>query len=156
MPSPTVANARWWEVERALRRQGYKPQGLIEVLHAVQNAYGYLEPEALRQVAQVLRLPLSKVYGVATFYHHFSLTPPPKHQCVVCLGTVCHIKGGKEILQRLEERWQLKAGQSNPNRSLGVARCIGACTLAPAVVLDGQTLGPLSPDEALKRTGGWQ
>src|SRR5579862_833223 len=90
--APPSEDKRWRVVEAAMRRNGYAPNGLIETMHSVQDSFGYLDEPSMRYVAGRLRVPLSKVFGVATFYHFFSLKPQGKHSCVVCLGTACYIK----------------------------------------------------------------
>ena len=151
--APPTQDKRWKLVGASLRRLGHRPQALIEGMHAIQQTFGYLEPSSLRYLAEILVVPLAKVYGVATFYHHFTLSPPGRHTCVVCLGTVCHIKGGPAILRAFEEVHQVKPGGTREDgaRWRGVARCIGACSLAPAVVLDGETIGPTTPEAVLQR-----
>ncbi|RIL03908.1 MAG: hydrogenase HoxE [Proteobacteria bacterium] len=151
-PAPS-ADKRWKLVTTSLRRQGNAPHALIEGMHAVQQAFGHLEPASLRYLAAALGVPLSKAYGVATFYHHFVLEPPGAHTCVVCLGTACHLKGGPAILSAVERAHRVKAGQTTAGGELSllVARCIGVCSLAPAVVLDGDIQGPCTPAQVLER-----
>lgn len=157
LPHPPGADKRWRIVSTALRRQGQHPHGLIEGMHAVQEAFGYLEPAALRYLADALGVPLAKVFGVATFYHHFQLRPPGAHTCVVCLGTACHLKGGPAILGALSDAHDVKPGGTTAGGelSVAVARCIGTCSLAPAVVLDGAIVGGATPDSVLARVAGW-
>ena len=140
---------RWRLVEVVMRRYGHSGDALIETLHAVQETYGFIDEHSMRRVAAALNLPLSKVYGVATFYHFFHLKPKGRHTCVVCLGTACYIKGADAILQKLDEQFGVKAGETTPDDRLSVmtARCVGSCGLAPAVVLDQQVLGHVKPDE---------
>ncbi|MCE9614342.1 MAG: bidirectional hydrogenase complex protein HoxE [Lentisphaerae bacterium] len=143
------ADKRWRLVDNVMRRHGYRADGLIESLHAVQESFGYLDDVSLRFVAASLRLPPSKVYGVATFYHFFTLKPQGEHTCVVCLGTACYIKGAQKILDRIEQDYGIKPGETTPDNKLSVltARCIGSCGLAPAVVIDGTMSGKLTADE---------
>ncbi len=143
LPSAPTEDKRWRIVEATMRRTGFEPSGLIETLHSVQQAMGYLDEPALRWVATSLRVPLSKIYGVATFYHHFTLKPQGRHTCVVCLGTACYIKGSKQLLEQVEKKLGIHDGQTTADgeMSLLVARCIGACGLAPAAVVDGQVQG---------------
>ena len=101
-PADASTDPRWSAVDAAMRRYGYRGDALIEVLHAAQEAFGHLHPQVLRRVALALRLPLSKVFGVATFYHYFVLKPPARHQCVVCMGTACYIHGAAEKLAAVE------------------------------------------------------
>ena len=96
---PPSDDKRWRLVNATMRRLGYSPSALIESLHAVQRSFGFLDEAALKYVAQSLRVPLSKVYGVATFYNHFRLKPEGLHTCVVCLGTACYIKGAAKLLE---------------------------------------------------------
>jgi bidirectional [NiFe] hydrogenase diaphorase subunit len=141
--TPPSDDKRWRIVEGTMRRHGREPDALIEVLHTVQESFAYLDEPALRFVAQSLRLPLSKVYGVATFYHFFSLKPQGEHTCVVCTGTACYIKGAGTILKTLEEMAPLHPGETTLDNkvSLLTARCLGSCGLAPAVVFDGNVAG---------------
>ncbi|MBN8215250.1 MAG: bidirectional hydrogenase complex protein HoxE [Spirochaetes bacterium] len=143
---PPTEDKRWRIVEATIRRNGAQGQALIEVLHSVQEVFGYLDDPSLVYVAKALRLPLSKVYGVATFYHFFTLKPQGKHTCVVCMGTACYIKGAPELLKDAEKTYGVKPGQTTPDGELSViqARCIGSCSMAPAVVFDGQVAGNLS------------
>jgi bidirectional [NiFe] hydrogenase diaphorase subunit len=136
-----------------MRRQGYAPEALIETLHTVQDSFGFLDRASLRYVAASLRLPPSRVYGVATFYHYFSFKPPGQHSCVVCTGTACYIKGGPAVLAAIAEAYRIAEGEttSDGKLSLLTARCLGTCGLAPAAVLDGQVVGRLTPGAALDR-----
>jgi bidirectional [NiFe] hydrogenase diaphorase subunit len=131
----------------AMKRHQYRADALIEVLHVAQEVFGYLEEEVLTHVAHGLKLPLSKVYGVATFYHLFSLKPSGAHSCVVCMGTACYVKGSGQILDGLRVELGIEAGETTADGqvSLTVARCLGACGIAPAIVLDGAVLGKLEP-----------
>jgi bidirectional [NiFe] hydrogenase diaphorase subunit len=146
LPKAPSDDKRWRVVDAAMRRQGYAGNALIESLHALQSAFGYVDEVGMRYVARSLRVPLSKVFGVATFYHHFMLKPQGKHCCVVCMGTACYIKGAGDILKEVGERFQIKDGQTTEDQELSLlsARCIGACGLAPAVVLDGDVLAKTS------------
>lgn len=145
---PPSNDKRWKIVDVAMRRNGYEGHALIETLHVVQECFGYLDDPSMLYVAGSLRLPVSKVYGVATFYHLFTLKPKGRHTCVVCTGTACYIKGARELLQRLRERYHIEPGQTTPDDELSIlsARCLGACGLAPAAVLDGRVLGNQTPE----------
>jgi bidirectional [NiFe] hydrogenase diaphorase subunit len=136
-----------------MRRQGYDSHALIESLHAAQSAFGFLDETAMRYVARSLRVPLSKVFGVATFYHHFTLKPQGKHCCVVCMGTACYIKGAGEILKDLGAKYKIKDGQTTEDNELSLlsARCIGACGLAPAVVFDGEVMAKANTAQTIAK-----
>jgi len=135
----------------AMKRHQYRTDALIEVLHVAQEVFGYLEEEVLTHVAHGLKLPLSKVYGVATFYHLFSLKPSGVHSCVVCMGTACYVKGSGQILDGLRAELGVEVGETTADGqvSLTVARCLGACGIAPAIVLDGAVLGKLDAAAAI-------
>lgn len=140
-----------------MRKHGFAPDALIETLHSAQEAFGFLDDITLRYVSRSLGVPLSRVYGVATFYNLFTLKPQGKHTCVVCLGTACYIKGGPQILAALEQTTGVHKGETTPDKqvSLVVARCLGACGLAPACVFDGDVAGKLEPREAVGRVKEW-
>jgi bidirectional [NiFe] hydrogenase diaphorase subunit len=140
---------RWKLVNATMRRNGYAEHALIESLHSVQDAFGFLDEEAMTFVADSLDLPLSKVYGVATFYHLFMLKPQGRHSCVVCTGTACYINGARDIIEAFGERLGVKPkGTTEDGKiSLLTARCIGACSLAPAVIVDGEMRGKAASDE---------
>ncbi|MBL8057314.1 MAG: NAD(P)H-dependent oxidoreductase subunit E, partial [Anaerolineales bacterium] len=125
----------------------------IEVLHTAQEAFGFLDDDVLIYAAQQLKLPLSWVYGVATFYHFFSLKPQGEHTCIVCLGTACYVKKSGEVLAALEQEFGIKSGQTTADKklSLAQARCVGSCGLAPVMVLDGAVHGREGAAEALER-----
>jgi bidirectional [NiFe] hydrogenase diaphorase subunit len=146
---------RWKIVEATARRHGREAHALIETLHTVQECFGYLDDTALRFVAGLLRAPLSRVYGAATFYHFFTLKPKGKHTCVVCTGTACYIKGAPALLSAIEEQYGVRPGETTPDGELSVltARCVGSCGLAPAVVLDNAVLGRAAPERVLDRMG---
>lgn len=153
----TTEDRRWRFVNRTMRLHGHEPHALIETLHSVQEHFGYLDVDALHQVAEALRVPLSRVYGVATFYHYFTLKPPGEHTCVVCKGTACYIGGAATILDAIDRELGIKPGQttSDGKVSLLTARCLGSCGLAPAVVFDGDICGRMSSKAVLERIGGW-
>lgn len=140
-------------VERAMKRLQYQPDALIEVLHTAQESFGYLGQELLQYVAGRLRLPESQVFGVATFYHFFTLRPKGEHSCIVCTGTACYVKGANQIVAALEAEHGIHAGQTTPDGrlSLGTARCLGNCSLAPLVTLDERVCGPETVQGTLQK-----
>ena len=140
-----------------IKRNQSRQDALIEVLHKAQSSFGYLEEDVLKYIAQKLKLPLSQVFGVATFYHLFSLKPSGEHNCVVCLGTACYVKGSSALLDKLAEETNLHPGETSTNNkiSLMTARCIGACGLAPAVVFDGQVFGKQTTTTLMKQVHAW-
>lgn len=139
---------RFRVLEATMKRHQYQPNALIEVLHKAQELFGYLEQDVLLHIAHSLKLPPSQVYGVATFYHFFSLKPAGIHTCVVCMGTACFVKGAASLLTAVEQVAHIQAGETTRDGrlSLSTARCLGACGSAPAVVLDGHVVGDQTPE----------
>src|SRR4051812_47417831 len=113
--SAPTDDRRWKLVEATMRRHGFKARALIETLHTVQESFGYWDVPGLRYVAMSLGVPLSRAYGVATFYHFFTMKPPGKHTCVVCMGTACYIKGAQEILDGVNQELGVKPGETTPD-----------------------------------------
>jgi bidirectional [NiFe] hydrogenase diaphorase subunit len=145
-------------VMATMRKNGYTPDALIETLHTVQSAFGYLDDASLRFVAAQLHVPLSKVYGVATFYHAFTLKPEGRHRCILCQGTACYIKGGQPILQAVTKTYRIAPGETTEDGAISLltARCLGSCSLAPAAILDNEVEGNLTPEHVLDVLEGWR
>ena len=156
-PDLPSSDKRWKLVESTVRRHGAQGHSLIETLHTVQESFGYLDETAMRYVAAALHLPLSKVYGVATFYQFFTLKPQGEHTCVICMGTACYIKGAPNLLEAVAEKCGVKPGQTTPDKkmSLLLARCVGSCGIAPAVVFDGSVIGKVDRTDVLDRISQW-
>lgn len=148
---------RWRIVQGTMRRNGYSRHGLIETLHTVQESFGFLDHDSLHYVAESLRVPLSRVYGVSTFYHLFSLKPAGEHTCVMCTGTACYIKGINAMLADIEETYDIRPGETTDDEQLSLltARCLGSCGLAPVAVFDGEVVGKLSASELNERLAEW-
>ena len=132
------------------------PGALVQVLEKVQDVYGYLPLEVQQYVAEGMNAPLEEVYGIVTFYSFFTIYPKGKHVISVCLGTACYVKGSGDVLTRLEERLGIIPGQCTKDGlfSLDACRCVGACGLAPVVIIDGVAHGRMTPakvDELLKQ-----
>ncbi|MCX8103585.1 MAG: NADH-quinone oxidoreductase subunit NuoE [Candidatus Bipolaricaulota bacterium] len=123
---------------------------LIPLLQRAQAEQGYLSREALREIARKLRIPESKVYGVTTFYAQFRLTPSGRQRVMVCRGTACHVRGGARVLATVKKKLGLEEGQTSADLSytLETVACIGACALAPCLVLNDQVHGRLTPQKA--------
>lgn len=146
---PAKTDPRIKLITAKIKKENYKPDALIEILHTAQNAYGYLPMNVLKFITKALHLPPSRVYSTVTFYHFFSLKSKGEHTCLVCTGTACYVKGAQLILNEIENQFGLKPGQVTADNKLGisVARCIGACGLAPAVVLDEEVHAKVSAEE---------
>jgi bidirectional [NiFe] hydrogenase diaphorase subunit len=148
-PLAPTDDKRWKIVETRMRRMGDRPAALIEALHAAQEAFGYLDTDALHFVGDKLGVPHSRVFGVATFYSFFTLKPQGEHTCVVCTGTACYINGSQEILVGLDRALHVKPKETSADGRVSVltARCLGACSLAPAVIVDGEVKGKVTAGE---------
>lgn len=124
---------------------------VIPVLQKTQELYGYLPQAALKRVSRRMRVPMSQIYGVATFYAQFYLTPRGRHTMRVCDGTACHVRGAATIVSALEEELGIKAGETTDDfrLTLEVVYCIGSCGLAPVAVIDDRVVGRLVPNKAV-------
>ena len=146
-------DARFDLIDRTLKRANYQQDALIEVLHTAQETFGFLEDDLLVYVARQLKLPLSWVYGVATFYHFFSLKPQGEHNCIICMGTACYVKRAGEIVALLKKEFGVDPGETTLDNQLSVAsaRCLGSCGLAPVLTIDGEVLGRETPESTLEK-----
>jgi NADH-quinone oxidoreductase subunit E len=140
------------KVIRILRKHPAGQASIIQILQDVQLEYNYLPKEVLAYIARKLHMPLSKIYGIATFFAAFSLEPRGKHCVTVCVGTACHVRGAPAVLQRLQEKLGIAAGETSKDReyTLETVNCLGACALAPIVVMDGKYHGQVSAQAADK------
>ncbi len=152
-PEREGRDPRYREIDEAMRRHHHRPDSLIEVLHAAQRLFGYLPADVLSYVARGLATPLSTVYGVATFYHFFSLVPKGRHTVTVCTGTACYVRRAGEILHAVERAAGVGAGGTRSDGAISVeaVRCLGPCSQAPVVVFDDEVTGELSTAEVLDR-----
>ena len=151
--SDPADSLQWRTLDRALKRFGYQQDALIEVLHIAQSAFGHLPEPVLTHIAQQLKLPLSWVYGVASFYNFFSFEEAPEHTCVVCTGTACHVEGADKIISLLEKEMGIKVNTTTSDGRFGLVdfRCPSSCGLAPIIVLDGEMLGFETPASVLEK-----
>jgi len=135
-------------LKRALEKAATRPGCLMMVLEALQEEAGNLEKSDLEELSQALCIPLSEIYGVATFYHGFKLSKAAKHAIRVCTGTACHSKGDESLLAVLRDKLGIEPGQSTADGrfSLEVVRCFGACALAPVVKIDNDIHGKVTPE----------
>ncbi|MFW6279255.1 MAG: NADH-quinone oxidoreductase subunit NuoE [Bacillota bacterium] len=131
------------------REETIKEKFLIPVLQEAQDEYGYLPQEVLKRIASHLDLSLSQVYGVVTFYTQFHLEPRGKNIVRVCMGTACHVRGASEVLKEMEEELGIGNGETTDNLkfTLETVACIGACGLAPVIMINDETHGRLTPDK---------
>ena len=140
------------ELRRFIRKHKDQPGALMPVLQEAQGIYGYLPKEVQQIIADEMGIPLSQVFGVATFYSQFTLTPKGEHTISVCLGPACYVKGADKILAAIEDRLGIKAGECTPDGlfSIDSCRCLGACGLAPVRTVDGEVYGKCTPESAVK------
>jgi len=122
---------------------------LIPILHEAQELFGYIPEEAMKRISEVLNIPVAEIFGVATFYSRFTLTPRGKHTISVCLGTACYVKNSKGVLERLEKELNVKTGGTTADGkfTLEATRCLGCCGLAPVMTIGEDVYGKLVPDD---------
>ena len=133
-------------VESIIDKAKTEEQTLISMLQDIQEEYNYLPQEALVILSKRLEIPLINIYGIATFFKSFSLTPRGKHLLTVCLGTACHVRGGPKILEEFERKLKIKACQTTKDNlyTLETVNCLGCCAIGPIVVKDGEYFGQMS------------
>lgn len=126
----------------------YKPGELINVLHKTQEHFGYLPAEVQEVVADQLKVPVAKVYGVVTFYSFFTMLPQGKYPVSICTGTACYVRGADNVLQEFKRQLNIEVGETTEDGkfSLNCLRCVGACGLAPVVLVGDKTYGRVSPE----------
>lgn len=141
------------QVDFEIRKWGGNPVNLIQILHGTQEKIGYLPKEALVYLAKKLNIPLSKVYGVVTFYNFFKTEKDAEHVIMTCMGTACYVKGGEAVIKAMEKYLGIKVGEITKDRkfSLRIVRCLGACGLAPVISVDGKDIyGKLTEEKAVE------
>lgn len=146
-----IDETMWRKIDAVIDAHKTVPGSIITVLRECQNVVGFLPKELLDYISQGLNLPSSEVFGVVSFYSLFSMEPKGRHTIKMCLGTACYVKGIKEAMSRVEQTFQIKEGKTSPDRrfSLEAVRCLGACGLAPVMVVGQDTHGDVSSDMVL-------
>lgn len=121
---------------------------LINVLHKIQGTFGYLPAEVQEVVAESLDVPVAKVFGVVTFYSFFTMTPKGKHPISICTGTACYVRGAEKVLEEFKKELNVAVGETTPDGKFSIAclRCVGACGLAPVVMVGDKTYGRVAPE----------
>lgn len=144
-----AADPKDLELEKVLAKYQGQKGALIPVLQEAQDIYGYLPGEVLKKISEGLKLPFSQVYGVVTFYAQFHLKPRGRHIVRVCLGTACHVRGGAKILETVQNELKIKDGETTEDLRYTIesVACIGACALAPVLMINDDTHGRLTPDK---------
>ncbi len=135
------------KVDKIINRYSFDGSALIAILQEIEDLYGYLPAWVLRHVSEKLNVPLTQVYGVASFYDAFHLAPRGKHLIRVCLGTACYLRGSSRVLEALERELGIKDGDTTPDLEFTVqsVRCLGACALAPVMVVGERYLDKMTP-----------
>ncbi|MFZ5354365.1 MAG: NADH-quinone oxidoreductase subunit NuoE [Bacillota bacterium] len=144
-----LTNDSFKALDEFIDKLSYKEGALITVLHKAQEIFGYLPKEVQLHVARKLNIPAAKVNGVVTFYSYFTETPKGEHIISVCMGTACFVRGAENLLKELEKRLDIKPGQTSVDGkfSIDALRCVGACGLAPVVMVDGKVYGRVKTEE---------
>jgi len=148
---PDINESMWPQIENIVQKHRPVPGSIIAALRESQDVVGYLPLELLDYIGQGMNLPRSEVYGVASFYALFSMTPKGRHTVKLCLGTACYVKGIKEVMSRVENQYKIKEGQTSEDRrfTLQGVRCLGACGLAPVMVVNQDTHGDVKSDKII-------
>jgi NADH-quinone oxidoreductase subunit E len=144
------------EISEIINQYQGDPSQIIAILHDIQAKERYLPEDCLRKVASQLEMPISQIYHIATFFKAFSLKPKGRHQCTVCMGTACHVRGAGLVVEELERRLKIKAGDTTEDMeySLETVNCVGACALGPVVIIDGEYYGNMNSAKVEKMLKG--
>ncbi len=147
-----ISDEMWPKIDDIITANCDIPGSIIGVLRECQDVVGWLPVELIDYISDGLNLPRSEVFGVASFYSLFSMTPKGRHQIKACMGTACYVKGIKEVISRIGNEYQLKEGCTTEDRrfTLDAVRCLGACGLAPVVVVDQDTYGDVKADKVIE------
>ncbi len=140
-------------LDKVMKEHNYEESSLLEILHKAQESYGYLDKALLTYISKALDLPPSHVFGVATFYSYFKMRAPGEHVVTGCLGTACYVKEVDEIMTAIESEFKIKRGGSTADGrlSLFITRCIGACAMAPNIIVDDEVIGKATKDIVIER-----
>lgn len=149
---PDITDDMWTRIDEIVARNRSIPGSVITVLRECQDIVGYLPVELIDYISEGLNLSRSEVFGVASFYSLFSMQPKGRHLIKVCMGTACYVKGIKEVMSRVENEFRLKQGDTSDDRrfSLEAVRCLGACGLAPVMVVGQDTFGSVKADKVIQ------
>ena len=155
---PDIDDDKWTRIDSVIDSHKAVSGAVITVLRECQDIAGYLPVELLDYISQGLNLPASSVYGVASFYSLFSMVPKGRHTIKMCLGTACYVKGIKEAMSRIESEYDVEEGGTSEDRrfSLEAVRCLGACGLAPVMVVNQDTHGDVSSDKVIELLEAYQ
>lgn len=137
------------KVDLIIQKYGAEPSSILAILQDIQAEEKYLPKETLEYVSQRMRIPLTNIFRIATFYNALSLKPRGKHKIDVCLGTACHVRGAERILEKLKRELGISVGETTKDKrfTLESVRCLGCCSLGPVAVVDGKVFGKLSQEK---------
>jgi NADH-quinone oxidoreductase subunit E len=149
---PDITDEMWSQIDKIIADNKAVPGSIIGVLRECQDVVGWLPVELIDYISDGLNLSRSEVFGIVSFYSLFSLTPKGRHLIKVCMGTACYVKGIKEVISRIDNQYRVKEGGTTEDRrfSLEAVRCLGACGLAPVVVVDQDTYGNVKADKVIE------
>lgn len=144
-----LSEEQWSHIDEIIDTYGNKPGGLIPMLEKIQFYLGFLPVPVQERISEKTGIPESKIYGVVSFYSFFTMTPRGRHRIQVCMGTACYVKGGKKIVEKIEEEYGIKPGESTEDKrfTFETARCFGACGLAPVVIIDDKVYGKVQAED---------
>ncbi len=137
------------QISNVIDLYGGKRDSLIQILHLAQEIYGYLPLKVQKFISEKMDIPVAEISGVVTFYSFFATKPRGEHTIRVCMGTACYVRGGKKLIERLQDLLGIELGDTTPDRkfSFEIARCIGACGLAPAMMIDEKVYKQVNPNQ---------
>lgn len=146
------------KIHETCERFGNSEGELINILHRVQGTFGYLPAEVQEVIAEKLNIPVAKVYGVVTFYSYFTMTPKGEFPISICTGTACYVRGAEKVLGEFKKELQIEVGETTADGkfSLSCLRCVGACGLAPVVLVGDKTYGRVAPDDVKEIIGEYR
>ncbi|MGA1867084.1 MAG: NAD(P)H-dependent oxidoreductase subunit E [bacterium] len=148
---PEKTNKKNSFIQKLCEHYKWKKGMLIPMMQDIQEEFGYLPVKDLKELSSTLDIPLSQIYSVATFYAMFRLAPPGEHQITLCMGTVCFLKGAGKVAEAIQKEFSLEAGGTSPDRkfTFKLVNCVGACALAPVMIVDGAYYDAVTPDSAI-------
>ena len=135
-----------------MKKTNHPESNLIAILHKAQNLFGYLNKETMDEISVSMNIPTAHIWGVATFYHYFNLKPKGKNTISVCLGTACYVKGAEEVLDAIKDELKINIGETSEDKlfTLQETRCLGACGLAPVIMINDKIYGELTPKKVVE------
>lgn len=144
-----ISESKINKIKEICQRFNHDEGELINILHAVQSEFGYLPAEVQEIIAKELRISVAKIYGIVTFYSFFTMTPKGQYPINVCMGTACYVRGAEKVLEELKKQLNIKIGECTPDGkfSINCLRCVGACGLAPVVMIGEKTYGRIAPEQ---------